>query len=104
MTPCSLAHSLIAPMPLLPPSPFPIDHSYRSQPISINGHRSKLPRLEINHPSILNHTVQTPHKLQMTRVLFQIILPVLFVLELGDEAVCEGALSDKTLANASGGV
>ena len=53
---------------------------------------SKLPRLIVHYPHILNHIRQTRHKLQMRRVLLQIVLPILLALKFGHKAMCERTL------------
>lgn len=59
------------------------------QPLS----QSELSRLKVDNPNSLDHLLQSLHKLQMRRILFQIVLPVLLILELGDEHMRDAALS-----------
>lgn len=66
------------------------DHSMLMiQPLS----QSELSRLKVDNPNSLDHLLQSLHKLQMRRILFQIVLPVLLILELGDEHMRDAALS-----------
>lgn len=55
----------------------------------------ELARLKVYNPHILHHILQTRHEFQVRRILVQIVMPVLFVLELGDEAVAERSLTSQ---------
>lgn len=53
---------------------------------------SKHPGSEIHNPNSLHNPTQPLHKTKMRRVLLQIILPILFILELNNEDVRYAAL------------
>lgn len=80
----------------------PAIHSPTSTPTSRPSTCSKLPRLKVHHPHILNQRVQTRHKLQVRRVLLKVVLPVILVLKLANKAVCEGALGRVVSASGHG--
>ena len=66
-------------------------HSLISTPIHL-----ELARLKVHNPHILHNPLQTRHKLQMRRVLLEVVLPVFFRLELAYEAMTETALKSTT--------
>jgi hypothetical protein len=57
----------------------------------------ELSRSVIHNPNILNNILQALHKSQVCWVFFQIVSPILFIREMGDEAVRETALQCENL-------
>lgn len=55
-------------------------------------HDSENSRTEIKYPNLHNFPSQTLHKRQMRRIFFNVILSILFWIEVGDENVGESAL------------